>query len=53
MLKISIKCTRFKTNYNSFTSKSSEDISKVEALKEKRKDRVRLSSPQKLSSPHP
>ncbi len=26
MLKINIKCTRFKTNYNIFTSKSSENI---------------------------
>jgi hypothetical protein len=26
MLKISIWCTRFKTDYNSFTSKSSENI---------------------------
>ncbi len=26
MMKISIKCTRFKTNYSNFTSKSSENI---------------------------
>jgi hypothetical protein len=26
MLRISIKCTRFKINYNSFTSKSGENI---------------------------
>ncbi len=45
-------CTRFKIHYSSFTSRSSESIcSDSGGAKGKRKDRVKLSSPQKLRIP--
>ncbi len=49
MMKLSIKCTRFKTNCSSSSSKgrSTENICTQQALR-KKKDRIKLSSPPKL-----
>ncbi len=50
MMKLSIKCTRFKTNCSSSSSckgRSTENICTQQALR-KKKDRIKLSSPPKL-----
>jgi hypothetical protein len=49
MLKLSIECTRFESNYNSCTGRSSENICNTSGgAQEKRKDRMKLSLPPKL-----